>query len=707
MNYGLFSLPNLHRPNDFLTLAHDAIQKCNSLREIIQSSVLSMGTDNDGSGTHSSLSPRETLHVLDNISNTVCSVIDASELCRSVHSSEQWRQSASVAFHMLSEYIAELNADASLYQSLVPITSNASVMSSLSEEERRMATLLQKEFERDSIHLPEDQRAQVQQLNAVVVQLETIFMENLTEHKRFNVYGNAAQDVYRTIPKDFLDQNIPTDNHGSSAPFVTLSTEPHIVNSLLKYSPSAALRKEVYMETNTQCPQNLEVLDALIQQRHALAVQMGYPSYAHYFLSDKMASSPVHVNTFLGHVMKASKDRYNRDLDILSKAKTQVEGTYEPLQPWDLSFYMGLVKNHLCQGQDDAGEGSLAGYFTVDGTLEGMKILVKRLFGIEMVEVELKRDERWDATEMQSSVSRSGIRKFEFFQEIDEKPLGTMYLDLYPRPGKYTHAAHFTVRCGCVSRLKTSNIDDGIDSQQLPIVALVFNLSPPSVHGDAASILSHSEVETMFHEFGHAMHSLLSRTSFQHLSGTRSAMDFVETPSHLMEYYVWNNEFLNIIGRHYQTGNRVPERNVENLIKSRTLFKALEVQSQCVYSIFDQTIFGIPEKWKSVGSTTDLFAKLSRENGLLYADGTHWHSKFGHLVSYGAGYYSYLYASIFAADIWKKCFDNGADAFNRKVGQKYWNEILIHGGSKDPHQMLKSMLGRQPEVDSFFQLMTL
>eukprot|EP00557_Chaetoceros_sp_GSL56_P010793 CAMPEP_0176480586 /NCGR_PEP_ID=MMETSP0200_2-20121128/2357_1 /TAXON_ID=947934 /ORGANISM="Chaetoceros sp., Strain GSL56" /LENGTH=643 /DNA_ID=CAMNT_0017876717 /DNA_START=52 /DNA_END=1983 /DNA_ORIENTATION=- len=575
---GLFSLPNLHRPQDFLKLANDAIQDCNSLRQIIQSSLLHNETD----GTYS-LSPRETLHILDNISNTVCSVIDASELCRSVHFSDEWRHEASVAFQMLSAYIAELNADVSLYQSLVPITSNASIMSSLSEEERRMATLLQKEFERDSIHLPDDERAQVRQLNAFVVQLETMFMENLTEHKRFNLYGSLTNDVYRTIPKHIIEQNIPQNDQGQNksyldtSEFVTLTTEPHIANSLLKYSPSSALRKEVFMEANTQCPQNLQVLDALIQQRHALAIKMGYPSYTHYFLSDKMASSPDNVASFLNHVRNASKDKYNRDLEILSRAKAQIEGTLQPLQPWDLSYYISIVKNHLCEGYDDAGEESLAGYFTLDKTLEGMKSLVQRLFGITMVEASMTLDERWDNAESQSSSEASGIRKFEFYQEDDGKPLGTMYLDLYPRPGKYTHAAHFTVRCGCESRFETNS---GETQYQLPIVALVFNLSPPQRNLGSIAVLSHSEVETMFHEFGHAMHSLLSRTSFQHLSGTRSAMDFVETPSHLMEYYVWNEEFLKMIGRHYQTGDSIPEKNIKNLIKSRTLFKALEVQSQ-------------------------------------------------------------------------------------------------------------------------------
>ena len=698
INPGLFSLPNLRAPQDFFTLANEAISTCNTLRETIR---INLETNE--------LTPRQTLHLLDDISNTVCSVIDASELCRSVHTSTQWRNAASSAFQILSEYIAELNADVNLYHSLVPITSNAQIMQSLTEEERRMAFMLQKEFERDAIHLSDKDRQKVQQLNGFVVQLESMFTDNLLHEKTFNIGGPLTEDLFRTIPKHVIEGRIPQENTGFlDANSVTLSTEPQVANSILRYSPSANLRKEVYMEVNTACPQNLEVLDALIQQRHALAIEMGYPSYAQYFLSDKMAQTPQVVMKFLDHVKRASQDRYRRDLEMLSKAKSQVEETSEVLQPWDMTFYTGMIKSQVFEGQGDVGESSMAGFFTVENSVEGMKILVQRLFGIEMKEVEMAAEERWDIDDGDgtrpksntSSIGATGVRRFEFYQECDGKPLGTMYLDLHPRPGKYSHAAHFTVRCGCESRDEKGEAEEA--EYQLPIIALVCNLSAPASNMGSHAILSHSEVETLFHEFGHALHSLLSRTSFQHLSGTRVAMDFVETPSHLMEMYVWNEEFLNIIGSHYQTGGSIPPKNIENLVKSRNAFKAMEVQSQHVYALFDQTIFGDPQKWAH-HSTTDIFSSLHKDNGLLFADGTHWHSKFGHLVSYGAGYYSYLYASTFSADIWSTCFAGGSDAFSREAGDKYWNEILINGGSKDPNRMLNAMLGREPKVDSFFQ----
>ena len=184
-------------------------------------------------------------------------------------------------------------------------------------------------------------------------------------------------------------------------------------------------------------------------------------------------------------------------------------------------------------------------------------------------------------------------------------------------------------------------------------------------------------------------------------------MDFVETPSHLMEHYVWDANFLHILGRHYVTGEPMPPDLVENLIKGRNVFKSCDVQTQAVYAKFDQTIFGDPTLWKGKGmSTMDVFTSLHHDHKILYADETHWYTRFGHLVTYGAGYYSYLYCSYYAADLWKTCFGGGGNgALSRDIGLTYWKEMLIHGGSKDPNVMLKTMLGREPRVNSFLEFL--
>lgn len=667
---GLFSIPSLRNPSDFVTMASDAMSTCDTLRQELQS-VPNEPVGSTGRAT-------EILHMLDDISKTVCSVIDAAELCRCVHSSPEWRDAASKAFAILSDYIGQLNADTTLYQALTQVTTS-SVFNELAEEEQRFAILLQAEFERDGIHLPDEERHQVRELQNHVTRLESLFTENITHSKKY--FQADASWVEPIIPKNVLEAHVPqatTDKPGT----VTLSTEQHISNTLGKYSDNPALRRLVYMETNTSCPENLEVLDALINYRHQVSVQQGFESYADRFLRDKMAQNQNNVYAFLRSLQKRihSGGQYRKEMEILSEAKKKVEQVQDgTLEPWDVQFYTGILKAH--NGFDAS---SLSPYLTVSNCLKGMATLVNKLFGITMTEEAMGDDERWDL----NGTSDERVRKFIFVDETG-RSLGTMYLDLHPREGKYQHAAHFTVRCGCVL--------DGTSATpeyQTPIVALVCNMAP-----QGGTVLNHHEVETLFHEFGHVLHSLLSRTTFQHVSGTRAAMDFVETPSHLFENYAWDPQFLAILARHYATGETIPEHVVEKLLQSRNEFRCIETQNQILYSLFDQALFGVPDPNRE--STTELFARLHRENNVPYAEGTHWHSRFGHLVTYGAGYYGYLYSQVFAADIWKHNF--AGNSLRRESGESVWHNMLIHGGAKDPNDMLRDVLKREPTVDSFFE----
>jgi len=688
--YGLFAIEGLRKPSDFVRLASNAMDKCNSLRS---SSLLT-------SPSMVEQKPTDVLHLLDEISNTICSVIDASELCRSVHVDTHWRHSAGDAFQMLSEYIAELNADVALYNALLPITSDPTIMANLTEEERRMALGLKREFERDGIHLSDEKRKDLQQRTGHIVQLETMFTENITQcSKTFTVQDREA--VTNIIPLEIIHNSVhPSTNsytnthpnlHENPTNTLSLSTDSYIPNVLLKYSDSSSLRKQVYMELHTSCQENLPVLDALITQRDELSRRMGFPSYAHRFLSDKMVQNPESVMIFLQTIMERCKAQYYKDMDLLSNLKYKLEGS-RTLEPWDMNFYSSLVKYPLF-GDEGTSDTALVGHFTLENCVHGMKELVQRLFGIVMTEVPMDPMERWDSKE-----APCNLQKFEFYHPEKDTLLGIMYLDLHPREGKYVHSAHFTVRCGCSIRDSTSLEN----MYQLPTVALVCNLSPSYAHSESHGLLTHSEVETVFHEFGHALHSLLSRTSFQHLSGTRVAMDFVETPSHLMEQFVWDKEFLNIIGRHYTTHEPITDRNMDRLLQSRYCLKAIDIQTQIVHSIFDQTLFGPRDKW-STQSTVDVFASLHRKYNIPYATGTHWFSRFGHLVTYGAGYYSYLYSNIFAVDIWA----SRNFGLKRQSGTELWQRLLIHGGSKDPNTMLMNLLGREPSVDPFFSTLSM
>ena len=660
---GLFSIEKLKQPSDFVKLASEAMETCNSVRQTLASQIDMPVT----SIQHAS----ETLFLLDSISKHVCNVIDAAELCRCVHSNPRWRDSASNAFSILSDYIGQLNADTNLYRALTSITSSH-LFQSLSEEQRRFAMLLKAEFERDGIHLPDSERERVRQLQSHLTQLETLFQENITNSPR-KFFDVDATWVEQVMPRHIVEAYVPQ----SGAPGkITLSSDANIANTLGRYSTNPKLRKEVFMESMTSCPENLQVLEALRKVRHESATAQGFPSYADRALNDKMAMNRATVALFLENLQQRIRDPYRQDMDTIASAKQHVEGAGSgPVEPWDLSFYTSILKAR--NGFDSS---EVATYFTIPNCIEGMKLLVNELFGITMKETTMSPEEIWDET----TPGESAVRKFTFSSK--DADLGTMYLDLYPREGKYVHAAHFTVLCGCAETV------DATDFQR-PVIALVCNLS-----SDADSrIVSHSEVETLFHEFGHALHSLLSRTTFQHMSGTRAAMDFVETPSHLMEHFAWDANFLKRIARHAVTGEVIPDALIAQLQQSRYEFKSLDMQNQILYARFDQDLFGPPMTGKT---STEIFAGLYRELGVPYADGTHWHSRFGHLVTYGAGYYGYLYSEAFASDIWQTCFE--ANSLSRTSGERLWRDLLGHGGAREPKSMLKDVLGREPSEEALF-----
>ncbi|KAL3826389.1 hypothetical protein ACHAXA_008597 [Cyclostephanos tholiformis] len=782
----LFGLPNLRSPNEFVRLANNAIRDCDAIRSKLATSLSnSSSTSSSSSHDNAVAKAKSTLRLIDDISNIVCTVIDAAELCRSVHYSPRWRRAATDAFGILSEYIGSLNADASIYMSLRRFvfaddrgdeydgrtgisTTHSALLLELPREYQRMAMAMRREFERDGIHLSYNKREEAREMNNIIVGLESLFTSNITEKvKYFDVSGTEMISMVDDIvPRHVLGQLVRrqtaiSPNHRSDASSnadddagrLTLSSDALLCNTLLAHSPSSALRKEVYVQSHTSVPENLGVLDSLIRYRHLHSSLLGYRSYAHRVLSDRMVLSPENAMAFLNEMERRGKDVFRRDMDAITHVKRKMEGGYGDVEPWDVPYYTSLVKaqrQFVRWKEDDAGGttgadedgddfdeySQFVGYFTVENSIEGMKVLVRELFGITMREVNIPIEERWDvdndASDSGSSSSTGdynggggrGLRKFVFHHEVDGI-LGTMYFDLHPREGKFLHAAHFTIRCGRMrndedvdeeGRWGGRDNDGGVQwedkgDHQLPIVALVCNLSPSSQSSASMAQLSHSEVETLYHEFGHGLHSLLSRTSFQHLSGTRASMDFVETPSHLLEAFARDPGFLSqVLARHYVTGRPMSVRKARHLALSHLDFRGLEVQTQIVHSKFDQALFGPNPCTTSLGgcTSTEMFERLHREAGVPFASGTHWHSRFGHLVTYGAGYYGYLYSQTFAADIWTSTLASSSTSsdLRREGGTKIWKEMLIHGGARDPKEMIHAVLGREPSVDPFFNGMS-
>lgn len=272
-----------------------------------------------------------------------------------------------------------------------------------------------------------------------------------------------------------------------------------------------------------------------------------------------------------------------------------------------------------------------------------------------------------------------------------------LYLDLLPRADKYNHAAHFTVRC-------SRELPDG--SRQTPIVALVCNLDVYGVSqgsspwaGRSNLLLDLPGLETLFHEFGHALHSLLSTTEFQHLSGTRAALDFVELPSHWFEHFARDPRVLSQFALHVTTGQPVPKELLEQHLRTRKVFPAIDLQQQLVQALFDQAIYG-PEAVTCERPAAALLAAIQQQHSVFPPLGTDIRclGNNSHLIGYGAGYYSYLYAQVFAAEVWRKLF--AEEPLSREAGRLLRDELLRFGGAKEPRAMLRAVIGDEPDVES-------
>ncbi|GMP24118.1 hypothetical protein CsSME_00001508 [Camellia sinensis var. sinensis] len=652
---GLYGFHHLKTPNGFRRFVDEAIERSGELVNYISGMP----------------SPAEIIQAMDEISDTVCSVVDSAELCRHTHPDREFVVEANKAAMRINEYLHYLNTNHTLYNAVIKADKDGIF---LSKEAQRAAHSLRIDFEKGGIHLSTDKLDRVNLLNIDIGQLCREFNENIiTDPGYVDIFPasripkqlhHLVKPIYRSTPSASRESLNSRGANMKEKGFRIL-TEPSNLSSVLQWASDSEVRKMAYVQGNSVPSANLGVLDKLVASRHEIAQIMGYKSYAEFAVQPNMASSPEVVMSFLLEMSemvrpKADKE-FKRIWDFKREKNGQINGD---LDPWDEAYFTGLMKSSAYSLDSLV----VASYFPLTQCIEGLKVLVELLFGVTFRSIPLAPGESW----------HTDVLKMSLYHP-EEGDLGYLYLDLNSRTGKYPGCAHFAIKGG--RRISETEY-------QLPVVALVCNFS--GSRNSAAVMLNHWEVETLFHEFGHALHSLLSRTDYQHFSGTRVVLDLAETPSNLFEYYAWDYRVLKTFARHYSTGEVIPEKLVESMQGAKKMFAATELQRQIFYALIDQTLFG--EQPSSPMDTISVVADLKRRHtSWKHVEGTHWHTRFSHLLNYGAGYYSYLYAKCFAATIWQKiCQD---DPLSLATGSALRTKFLQHGGAKDPANLLNDLLG--------------
>ncbi|XP_063300961.1 mitochondrial intermediate peptidase [Pelobates fuscus] len=630
---GLFGVPELSSPEGFQSVQDTALKTTESLLEKVCSTPPGA----------------ETVRIFDQLSDELCRVADLADFVRVAHPDSSFREAAEEACRTIGTMVEKLNTNIELCQSLKNLLENKSVMDSLDPETRRVAELFLFDFEISGIHLDEDKRQKAVNLNVAISDLSSDFL----------LGSNIPNRVERHVLPDHIRSQFMWDGK-----YIQIS-------GLHADSPDDLVREAAYKIFLYPSARQLKCLDELLANRNLLAQLVGYPTFAHRALLGTMAKTPENVMMFLEKLSSKLRERTVKDFEMMSAMKMKLNPLNANLMPWDPPFYAGIVRAEKYNIEPSL----YSPFFSLGACMEGLTFLFNQLLGITLYSEEPEKGEVW----------HEDVRKLAVVHE-NEGLLGYIYCDFFHRAEKPPQDCHFTIRGG---RLKENG------EYQLPVVVLMLNF-PPSTKG-SPTLLTPGMMENLFHEMGHAMHSMLGRTRYQHVTGTRCSTDFAEVPSILMEYFASDYRVVNQFARHYQTGQTLSKPMVSRLCESKKVAAASDLQLQVFYSILDQIYHG---KHPLKGSTTDILKETQEEfYGLPYVPQTAWHLRFSHLAGYGAKYYSYLMSRAVASMVWKQCFMK--NPFDRAMGERYRQEMLAHGGGKEPLLMVQGMLQKCPSVDDF------
>lgn len=638
---GLFGVSELQDSLGFDTLCEDILKKS----QTIVDDALRMSNDIKN-GKESAVN---LIKKFDYLSNTICNVADLAEFVRLTHPDAGYQQRAGEASLSINAFVEKLNTNVELYNALQDTLRSASSLE-LDEETQHVAESLIFDFEQSGIHLDDEKRREFVRLQDNILRLGSEFVSGASTPMLFpkKMWPSHVQHEFQ-MDEDFIH-----------------------IDGLCCNSSSEQLRElafKAYMYPNAQ---QLSVLDHLLQARHDLAKLVGFPSFLSRTLRGTMAETPDTVYEFLSSLAEKIHPIANRDSQLLLNFKNSnsLDNTNKLIMPWDTQYFTGLAKSQLLHNYPVV----LGEYFSIGTCMEGLNMIFQHIYGITLEATETEAGEVWHPHVIKLTVKHE-----------DEGILGYIYCDLYYRPSKVQQDCHFTIRGGC-------QLPDG--TYQLPVVCIVCNF--PSPHQHKASLLSHSMIENLFHEMGHAMHSMLGRTKYQHVTGTRTATDLVEVPSILMEYYVWDSSILAQFARHNRSGKPLPREAVEKLCHSRNLFSSLEMQTQVFYSMVDQQYHA---EHPLQGSTTEILKDLQQQYvSTPYIEGTAWQQRFSHLHGgYAGRYYSYLWCRAVALRIWNEWFEK--EPLSREAGERYRQTFLKHGGARDARDLVEDMLGEEVSVE--------
>ncbi|PVZ81051.1 oligopeptidase A [Serratia sp. S1B] len=600
----------------------------------------------------------------------------------SVKNSPELREAYEKALPLLSEYGTWVGQHAGLYQAYCNLKQDEG-FARLTQPQRKAVENALRDFELSGIGLPAEKQQRYGEIVARLSELGSTYSNNVLDATMGWSKLITDVDELSGLPESALAQaQAMAQAKEQTGWLLTLDMPSYL--PVMTYADNQALREEMYRAFATRASDqgpnagkwdNSEVMAETLALRHELAQLLGFGSYADKSLATKMAENPQQVLDFLNDLAKRARPQAEQELAQLRAFAKQHYGV-DNLEAWDITYYGEKQKQHLFSISDE----QLRPYFPEQRVLEGLFEVVKRIYGITAKE--RKDVDTWHPE----------VRFFDLFDAAGELR-GSFYLDLYARENKRGGAW----MDDCVGSLRKAN-----GEWQKPVAYLTCNFNRPL--GDQPALFTHNEVTTLFHEFGHGLHHMLTQIDTAGVSGINGVpWDAVELPSQFMENWCWEPEALAFISGHFETGEPLPEALLNKMLAAKNYQAALFILRQLEFGLFDFRMHFeySPEKGAEILPTLAEVKKM-----VAVVPSPSW-GRFPHAFShifaggYAAGYYSYLWAEVLSADAYSRFEEEGI--FNAETGKSFLDNILSRGGSEEPMALFKRFRGRAPELDAMLR----
>ena len=589
-------------------------------------------------------------------------------LLMSVHPQKEIREAAQVIQQEWQTYDIELTYDEKLYSVVKAFAAkqSSSKAEKLEPEEEKLLAESLRSYRRLGFELAPEKRNEVKILFQELHRIESSFSKNIQEYK----------DEIFVLPNELIgmDANFIASLTKKETGEVSLGLDYPTFLPIMEFCENESIRARLLeRKYKTAEVSNRSQLNKMVELRMQIARQLGYKSWNHFVMEERMAKDPARVDAFLKEL--EGQLRRSAAKDFADLAALKAEHTTNPkaeFKAWDFYFYSSLRKKRLFAVDSQ----EIRHYFPLPQLLDGMFGVFRDLFGIKIIEEKAGSFYSWHPE----------LRLFKVEDE-DASGLGYFYLDLHPREGKYNHAAAFGLTGG---RL----LENG--EYQRPVKAMVCNF--PRAQGNEPALIPHREVETLFHEFGHILHGILTQAKYAQFSGTSVAWDFVEAPSQILENWAWDYQSLKRFAKDWRDSSKViPEDLVIKMQAAKKAGNVLHYLRQVSLARADVTIHGEIAPCDAIEATNEVLSRIF----LPVPPKTAFAAGWGHMVGYAGGYYGYAWADVMAADLFSRFKNEGI--LNASLGRQLRREIYEPGGSRDENVSLEAFLGRPLSNTAFFE----